>query len=58
MVGPHRNVAAQISETLAERRVDLVATREGLDADAAKARQKREQERILGKIQSFFGLSS
>ena len=51
-------VAAQISETLAERRVDLVATREGLDADAAKARQKREQERILGKIQSFFGLSS
>ncbi len=51
-------IAAQISETLAQRRVELIATREGLDAEAQKARQKKEQERILGKIQSFFGLSS
>ncbi|MEO7111286.1 MAG: mechanosensitive ion channel family protein [Polyangiaceae bacterium] len=51
-------IAAKISETLAQRRVDLIATREGLDADAKKARQKSEQERILQRIQSFFGLST
>jgi CRP-like cAMP-binding protein len=51
-------IAAKISETLAQRRVDLIAMREGLDADAKLARQKSEQERILERIQSFFGLSA
>ncbi len=51
-------IAAKISETLAQRRVDLIAIREGLDADAKLARQKSEQERILERIQSFFGLSA
>ncbi|HEX7664734.1 MAG TPA: mechanosensitive ion channel family protein [Polyangiaceae bacterium] len=51
-------IAAQISETLAQRRVELIAVREGLDEDAKKARKLTEQQRILGKVQSFFGLSS
>jgi len=51
-------IAAQISETLAARRVDLIATRDGLDAEAKKARQITEQQRILERVQSFFGLSS
>ncbi|MEO8800106.1 MAG: cyclic nucleotide-binding domain-containing protein, partial [Polyangiaceae bacterium] len=51
-------IAAQISETLAQRRVELIAVREGLDETAKSARKRTEQARILGKIQSFFGLSS
>ncbi|MEO8875099.1 MAG: cyclic nucleotide-binding domain-containing protein, partial [Polyangiaceae bacterium] len=51
-------IAALISKTLAERRVDLIATRDGLDAEAKAARQITEQQRILARVQSFFGLSS
>ncbi len=51
-------IAAQISETLAQRRVELIAVREGLDETAKSDRKRTEQARILSKIQSFFGLSS
>ncbi len=50
-------IAQQMSETLARRRVELAVVREGLDDEAQKRRQKTEQERILGRIQDFFGLS-
>jgi len=35
----------------------LTAVREGLDAAAKQAREASEQERILDRIQVFFGLS-
>lgn len=53
---PHPEIAQQVSETLARRRVGLLAAREGLDEDAKKVRQASEQERILGRIKEFFGL--
>jgi CRP-like cAMP-binding protein len=49
-------IAHGISELLAKRRVELLAIREGLDDAARSAREKSEQERILGRIQTFFGL--
>jgi small-conductance mechanosensitive channel/CRP-like cAMP-binding protein len=49
-------VATQISETVASRRVELIAARDGLDAESKRLRQSMEQERILSKIQEFFGL--
>jgi small-conductance mechanosensitive channel len=49
-------VAKQISATIASRRVELIAARDGLDADSKLQRQSMEQERILQKIQEFFGL--
>ena len=50
-------IAAVMSVVLAKRRMELVDAREGLDADTRKARESVEQERILGRIQGFFGLS-
>ena len=50
-------IAREMSEHLAKRRVELIAVREGLDADAKHLRESVEQERILGRIQTFFGLS-
>jgi small-conductance mechanosensitive channel len=49
-------IADAMSVTLAKRRVELIAVREGLDTDAQKARQVTEQRRILARIQDFFGL--
>ena len=49
-------VAESVSQTLAHRRVAIEAAREGLDAEAQKSREAREQARILGRIRSFFGL--
>lgn len=49
-------IATELSEKLATRRVELIAVREGLDANARQARQARERDRILGSIKSFFGL--
>lgn len=45
-----------LATTLAKRRVELVAVREGLDAAAKDARVARERERIHGGIKAFFGL--
>jgi CRP-like cAMP-binding protein/small-conductance mechanosensitive channel len=49
-------IATEVSRILAERRVGLVAAREGLDADARRSRTELEQHQILTKIRSFFGL--
>jgi CRP-like cAMP-binding protein len=49
-------VAKELSRVLAARRVELVSVRDGLDAEARYAREKNEQERILERIQVFFGL--
>jgi CRP-like cAMP-binding protein len=51
-------IAKEMSVRLAERRVGLIAIRDGLDAEARAAREKKEQEHILGRIQDFFGLSA
>jgi CRP-like cAMP-binding protein len=49
-------IANELSDRLATRRVELIAVRDNL-SDAAKAsRQASERERILGGIKSFFGL--
>ncbi len=49
-------IVDEISKTLAKRRVDLVTAQEGLDEDAKSVRQASEQEAILRRIRSFFGL--
>src|SRR5690606_16681814 len=49
-------IATELSEKLAARRIELIAARDGLDAEAKTARQSVERDRILGNIKSFFGL--
>jgi len=49
-------IATELSEKLAGRRVELIAARDGLDAAAKTARHSAERDRILGGIKSFFGL--
>jgi small-conductance mechanosensitive channel/CRP-like cAMP-binding protein len=51
-------IAREISQLLAKRRVEIIAIREGLDAAAQRAREASEQARILERMKSFFGLSS
>ena len=50
-------IANEMSKTLARRRVELLAVREGLDSDQKQRRVESEAERILERIQVFFGLS-
>jgi small-conductance mechanosensitive channel/CRP-like cAMP-binding protein len=50
-------IAKEMSALLARRRVELVALREGLDAEGRKAREATEQARILKRIEEFFGLA-
>ncbi len=49
-------IANELSDRLAQRRVELVATSDGLDEAAKSARHSREREQILGAIRSFFCL--
>jgi len=49
-------IASEISVVLAKRRVELLAVREGLDADAKRARLSTEHTRILHAIRDFFAL--
>jgi len=49
--------AEQFSKTLAKRRVELLAAAGGLDDEARKAKLASEENRILEKIQEFFGLA-
>ena len=49
-------IAHGLSEKLAERRVQLLAVRDGLDDAAQKACQESERDRILAGIRTFFGL--
>jgi small-conductance mechanosensitive channel len=48
--------AEQFSRTLARRRVELMTAAEGLDAQARRERMQHEENRILDRIQEFFGL--
>ncbi len=49
-------IATEISGVLAERRVELAAVREGLDAEAKRKRLTTEHSRILNSIRDFFAL--
>jgi CRP-like cAMP-binding protein/small-conductance mechanosensitive channel len=50
-------IAREVAEALAERRVALDAAREDLDAEARSRRVAGERHRILRAVQQFFGLS-
>lgn len=49
-------IAGDVAAVLAERRVALMATREGLDADAKSRRVEGERTRILSTVKAFFAL--
>lgn len=49
-------LAENISEILAGRRVELEAAREGLDEEARKQRKRRHQGDLLQRIRTFFSL--
>jgi CRP-like cAMP-binding protein len=49
-------IATELSEKLATRRVELIAARDGLDATSKRAREASERERILRGIKAFFAL--
>lgn len=49
-------IATEISEVLAKRRVELLAVREGLDPEAQSQRLRSEHRRILHAIRDFFAL--
>jgi CRP-like cAMP-binding protein/small-conductance mechanosensitive channel len=49
-------IAEHVAAVLAERRVALIATREGLGAEAKSRRVEGERTRILSTVQAFFGL--
>jgi len=49
-------IANELSEKLANRRVELIATREDLDDEQKSARMSMERDQILGAIRSFFSL--
>lgn len=50
-------IAREVAEALAERRVALEAARDHLDAEARSRRVAGERHRILRAVQQFFGLS-
>jgi len=49
-------IATELSEKLARRRVELISAREGLDASSRQQREDSERERILRSIKAFFAL--
>jgi CRP-like cAMP-binding protein len=49
-------IAKEISTILAQRRVELLAVRDNLDADATKRKMVTERSKILESIRDFFGL--
>ncbi|MBX3201646.1 MAG: mechanosensitive ion channel family protein [Labilithrix sp.] len=49
-------IATELSERLANRRVELIAVRDGLDEQAQIARASMERDKILGAIRSFFSI--
>jgi small-conductance mechanosensitive channel/CRP-like cAMP-binding protein len=50
-------IAEEVSTVLAQRRVELEAVRDHLDADAKKRKLVTERGRILESIRDFFGLN-
>lgn len=49
-------IATELSDKLAARRIELLAARGGLDALAMREREASERARILGGIKAFFAL--
>ena len=49
-------LAEELSDTLAARRMNLIAVRDELDPDARQSRHSAERDRILDGIKGFFGL--
>jgi CRP-like cAMP-binding protein len=49
-------IAAEVSEVLARRRVELDMAREEFDTEVRRLRMARERQRILAGIRGFFGL--
>jgi len=49
-------LANELSDTLAARRINLIEKRDGLDPDARQSRHSAERDRILDGIKGFFGL--
>lgn len=49
-------LAEELSEKLATRRVELIEVRDGLDPGARSSRHASERDRILDGIKGFFGL--
>jgi CRP-like cAMP-binding protein len=49
-------IADELSDRLARRRVELIAVREGLDENAKTARHSVERDAILGANRKFFDL--
>ncbi len=49
-------IAEEISEKMATRRLELIAVRDGLDKDARMSLHASERDKILSSIQEFFGL--
>jgi CRP-like cAMP-binding protein len=56
VLGRRPELAQEISSILAQRRVELDAVRENLDANARNSRVITEKGRILASIKDFFGL--
>nr|HEX4313934.1 mechanosensitive ion channel family protein [Kofleriaceae bacterium] len=50
-------IADELSEKMAERRIELIAARDNLDLESMGARKDSERERILKGIKTFFGLA-
>jgi CRP-like cAMP-binding protein len=48
----------ELSDTLAKRKMTIIASDEELDASAKTARQAEEKAAILNRIEVFFGLKS
>jgi small-conductance mechanosensitive channel/CRP-like cAMP-binding protein len=57
IVARRPEIAQEISTVLAQRRVELFAVRDHLDADAKKKKIVTERGRILESIRDFFGLN-
>lgn len=49
-------IATELSDRLAKRRVELIAVRDGLDDKAKVERQSMERDQILGAIRAFFSI--
>jgi len=58
ILGRRPEIAQEMSTILAQRRVELLAVRENLDAEAKKKKMVTERGRILQSIREFFGLNA
>jgi small-conductance mechanosensitive channel/CRP-like cAMP-binding protein len=56
IIRAHPEMAEFVAETLAKRRVELIAVKEGLDAAARERRMAAAKHDLLGRIRGFFGL--